>query len=165
MKHLLLVLALVSPSACGEEKICRNEITYRPKNRMEPCYLSQLSHRIHPTLEPLVSLFSADALDRDVPCYHTLTIGFIDKLPKNVDEHTIGYCMQSIEVRMLKPYWEAASATERLTLLYHELGHCALGLEHHDDDYDIMNSFLLHETIAEKEWDELVNKMFRRVKK
>jgi hypothetical protein len=49
--------------------------------------------------------------------------------------------------------------------MYHELGHCALGLGHHEGEPDIMNSYLLDEVTAEKKWDELVNKMFERKKK
>jgi hypothetical protein len=77
----------------------------------------------------------------------------------------VGYCIDSWEVRVLTSYWQTASATDRLLLMYHELGHCALGLDHLDGEIDIMNSYLLDDVTAEKEWDDLVNKMFERKKK
>jgi hypothetical protein len=86
-------------------------------------------------------------------------------MPPELNSGVIGYCTHGGEIRFLTSFWATASATTRLVLAYHELGHCALGLDHHDGEADIMNTYLLNEVIADEEWDELVNKMFGRAKK
>ncbi len=165
MKYLLLLSLL---TGCGLEQACHS--TGRIVRRENPpagsdCLPSSISPRVHDKLQYAVDLFSADATRHQVPCFRTGTIGFIPTLPKDVPPTTIGYCTHGVEVRIFTTYWQSAPATERLTLMYHELGHCALGLGHHEGEPDIMNSYLLDEVTAEKKWDELVNKMFERAKK
>jgi len=117
-------------------------------------------------VEYAVEQFAADAVGRDVPCYTVDTVGFLSKLPPELeDKDVVGFCKFPIEVRFMKRFWDNASANQRLALVYHELGHCALRLEHDDTMPDIMNSYLLPEYFVEKEWDSLVNKLFERAKR
>lgn len=159
-KYFLVSFLLLG---CGVEQSCQSTATI-PTISSGPCTVEQVSPVIHSTFEYAVKQFSADALKQDVPCYQTRIIGFMQALPSDSPKNTIGYCLGYKEVRILQSFWDRASATERLTLLYHELGHCALNLDHTDGVPDIMNSYLLDDTTAEKQWDGLVNKMFERAK-
>lgn len=89
----------------------------------------------------------------------------IDKdFPAELDGSVIGYCQAPWTISFKKTYWDRASAADRMTLVYHELGHCALNLDHYDEGQDIMNTYLLPGDIADEKWDRLVNTMFGRVK-
>lgn len=60
----------------------------------------------------------------------------------------IGYC-DGINVSINSTYWATADDTEKMLLVYHELGHCVLG-HGHDKDTDpvtgcplsVMNPYL-----------------------
>jgi hypothetical protein len=57
------------------------------------------------------------------------------KMPNNI----LGQCVMYLGIiRIDKKYWEQAGDYERSDLLYHELGHCVLGLEHANNPEDIM---------------------------
>lgn len=165
MKYWLVTLFLLA--SCGTTEHCRSTPAFHGNGgKPGPCYPSQIAYRIHPTVEYAVEQFAADAVGRDVPCYTVDTVGFLSKLPPELeDKDVVGFCKFPIEVRFMKRFWDHASANQRLALVYHELGHCALRLEHDDTMPDIMNSYLLPEYFVEKEWDSLVNKLFERAKK
>lgn len=159
-KYLWITFLLLG---CGVEQSCQSTARITTLS-YDTCTVEQVSPVIHPRFEYAIKLFSRDALKKEVPCYKTQIIGFMQTLPNDTPSNAIGYCLSYREVRVLKSFWESASSTERLTLLYHELGHCALGLDHVDGTPDIMNSYLLDERTADKRWDELVNTMFERAK-
>ena len=159
-RFLLLLSLLVS---CGVEQACQS-IGHRREPQPGDCTVEQISPAVHSKLQYAVELFSADAIRNEVPCTRTPRIGFMRELPPDTSKNVVGYCRPGLEVRALTSYWRSASATERLVLMYHELGHCALGLDHHDGEPDIMNSYLLDEITSEKKWEELVNKMMGRAR-
>jgi len=45
--------------------------------------------------------------------------------------YTIGYC-QGRDVKILKSFWDWSTNSEKRTVIFHELGHCVLNLEHDD---------------------------------
>ena len=160
------VISLLFLVGCNGQQYCRSSITpTNTKTRVGDCYPDQIATRIHPELEVQVGVFSTDALNRDVPCHYTATIGFAKEVPEGAPPTTIGYCMSPFEVRIIRSFWDNASANQRMALMYHELGHCALRLEHVDDELDIMNSYIISDYAIEKNWDVLIEKMFRRAKK
>jgi hypothetical protein len=159
-RFLLLLSLLVS---CGVEQACQS-IGHRRKPQPGDCTIEQISPAVHSKLQYAVELFSADAIRNGVPCVRTPRIGFMLELPPDSNKNVIGYCSPGLEIRILVNYWQTSAAAERLTLVYHELGHCALGLDHHDGEPDIMNTYILDEVTAEKRWDELVNKMMGRAR-
>jgi len=166
MRRYLLLLAVLT--GCGVDQGCQS--SGRINRRLPPpvrsdCLPEHISPRVHDRVKYAIELFSQDATRHEVPCYRTPIIGFLPKMPPDLESGVIGYCTPGNEVRFLTPYWDYASATTRLTLVYHELGHCALGLDHTDSEADIMNTYILSEPTAEKKWDELVNKMFERSKR
>jgi hypothetical protein len=112
-----------------------------------------------------IASFSKDAIRYEAPCYYTIVIGMTDNFPKDLPDSVIGYCISPIRLMIKTSFWNRSSATERLTLMYHELGHCALGQDHYDKAPDIMNTYLLDDVTAEKQWDKLVKTLFERTQK
>ena len=164
MKLLSLLLCMML-AGCGSQFSCGSQRVNTPPAQLpdSPCTGEKIAGRLHPTLSFYVDRFTADARQYGKPCYYTFTIGFITERPPDIGDAAVGYCRRGFEVRVVKSFWDSASATERNVLIYHELGHCALGLDHVDDKPDIMNSYLLDESIADKKWDSLVKTMFERV--
>jgi len=164
MKKYLLAITLLSP-ACGSAFACKTDIVERRINGPQPCTVDSIVYMFNERLFPQIEAFSQDAIKRGVPCLRTRKAIFEDKFPSPLGDNVIGYCQAPWTVSFLKPYWDRASAADRMTLVYHELGHCALNLDHYDEGQDIMNTYLLPGDIAEEKWDRLVNNMFGRVGK
>ena len=165
MKYCLLLFLFLT--ACGSQFYCEEKVNINiPPVRQpaSPCTEETIFGKVHPTLSFQVKQFSEDAIKHNSPCYYTIVIGMAETFPSDIPEQVIGYCQSPVKLMIKKSFWEKASATERLTLMYHELGHCALGLDHKDDVPDIMNSYILDDATAEKQWDKLVTTMFGRAK-
>lgn len=168
MKRYLLVPIVTTTAlavgACGTLPFCEDKTFNLPpiKQPSSPCTLDKAFGRIHPDLLVQVSSFVQDARDRNIPCYYTALAGIQDKMPPGMGDTVIGYCQQHVATMMKASFWKAASATDRMMLIYHELGHCALHQDHHDSEPDIMNSYLLDDGYGDRHWDRLVNKMFER---
>jgi hypothetical protein len=165
MLRLLFSLILLSLSGCGQDWNC-NYINKRQAATQPaaPCTVAALFTRVHPSTSFQVQHFSNTAQAYNVPCYKTLTLAVTDNLIKDTPPEVLAYCQFPLTVTVRKAVWDAASATTRLGIIYHELGHCSLQLGHYDDSPDIMNSYLLHDDYMDKHWDVLVNTMFERVK-
>ena len=162
MKACVLPLVLLL-SACGSAFACKTDMIERRQSGPEPCTVDNLVYMFNEKLRPQIESFSADALKRGVPCLRTRKAIMEKKFPDGIGDNVIGYCQAPWTISVLKPYWDRASAADRMTLVYHELGHCSLGLDHYDEGQDIMNTYLLPGDIAEEKWDKLVNNMFGRV--
>ena len=65
------------------------------------------------------------------------------KDPYVIGECTLGRSYNIIHID--SDYWFHATTTDtdRLLLIYHEMGHCDLGIHEHDQDYTIMNAYHL----------------------
>ena len=161
--YLLLVTLLLQ--GCGSAFACHTDIKPRRNQGPEPCTMDNIFYRFNENLRTQIESFSADALKRNVPCLMTRQAIIEKDFPEEVSPNVIGYCQFPWQVSFKKSYWDTASAADRMTLVYHELGHCALGLDHYDDKSDIMNTYLLPGDVADSKWDELVNQMFERTKK
>lgn len=162
MKRCLLLIALLSTS-CGSALACKTEIIHR-RQVDDDCTMEQMIYMFHEQLRPMLESFSRDALKRGVPCLKTRKAVIEKDFPTSFDKNVIGYCQAPWTVSFRKSFWDAASAADRMVLVYHELGHCALNLDHYDEGQDIMNTYLLPGDIAEEKWDKLVNNMFGRAK-
>lgn len=60
-------------------------------------------------------------------------------------ETWVGVCYRNGTARAIfikKWYWNKIDSTSRKTLLFHELGHCILDLEHRDDPNNYMNPYI-----------------------
>lgn len=166
LQKITVAITLVVMSGCGSELSCGSHKVNTPpvSQPHSPCSKAAIGGRIHPKLDFYIEQFATDAAKRNVPCYYTFTIGFQETRPEDIGETVIGYCRRGLELRVISSFWDKASGADRMTLLYHELGHCALGLGHTDGEPDIMNSYLLDEKIVDTRWDDLINKMFGRAK-
>lgn len=162
MKKYLLAVTLLSTS-CGSALACKTEVIHR-RRVDDDCTLEQLVYQFHGQLRPMLEAFSQDALKRGVPCLKTRKAVIEKDFPTEFDKNVIGYCQAPWTMAFKKSFWDAASAADRMVLVYHELGHCALNLDHYDEGQDIMNTYLLPGDIAEEKWDKLVNNMFERAK-
>lgn len=75
----------------------------------------------------------------------------------------IGVCMWPRQIKILRPYWYQASAALRSALIYHELGHCLLNLDHSSpENINLMAPVILPEQVIEDNWSALVDKLFAR---
>jgi len=86
-------------------------------------------------LQPYFDLFAAEALERGI------TVNYLEEriegLIQNVTETSVlGQCFRNVDRPKKgivdRDYWEDASELEREFLIFHELGHCFLNLEHDD---------------------------------
>lgn len=161
----LLLLLVWLLSSCGPEFACRAEVIPTKNLGADECTMANLVYHVDDPLRSQVESFSADARKRNVPCTITAKITLEDRLAKSSENNVIGYCLSPWRVTILQSFWEEAPASERLALIYHELGHCALGLDHYDEKPDIMNTYILNEFELEKNWDKLVTIMFERASK
>lgn len=164
MKYLLLATVLLT--GCGSRLSCMGATVTTPPNQQPsaPCKVGTMAGHYNDALFPYLVRFSGDAQARDVPCYYTITVGVMDGKPGDLSDDAIGFCQPPLRLMVLKSFWSTASEMEKMSLMYHELGHCALGLDHEDDVPDIMNSYLIDEEVAVRQWDTLVNTLFERAK-
>lgn len=105
--------------------------------------------------------FLADATRYEATCYPIIGITFVDSFN---ERSIVGRCDVGNAVFLHKDYWFFSSEQARLITMYHELGHCLLGLPHDDSKPDIMNKYLLDPRYAKKNWTALVNNLFTKVK-
>lgn len=83
---------------------------------------------------------------------------WVDSIPQ---ENVIGTCYRSgsyRKVSLLRSYQHSIYFNQ---LLYHELGHCSLILDHYNETIDIMNSHVSDEVALS--WDFYVEQMIDRV--
>lgn len=163
MKRVIILSLLLT--GCGDFFSCGGKVS-RTVATPTPaaCQLPALFTKLEKDISFQVGQFSADAIRYQASCYHTIKGTIDETFPAKIEPSVIGYCQPSVHLAIRKSYWMRASATERMTLIYHEMGHCALGLDHEDDKPDIMNSYLLDESIADREWDSLIKILFERAK-
>jgi len=159
MIKILMLLFLVG---CGDQ--------FQDKRFLAPI---PVTNQVRPTLlsedfRPFVEQFYIDAEKRDVATSTMVeSVGFIDDYGEGMD--TIGRCSEfythqsgpvTRKVTVLRSDWDASTDIHRKLVLYHELGHCALGLHHTEESQQIMAKYALPDIFAELNWDELVNTLF-----
>jgi len=106
--------------------------------------------------------------------YSSVTGGSINtsniriNLVEKMDNSFIGVCSTwkgGEEIFIKESYWNVASEESKETLLYHELGHCALKKGHNNERYrgynvSIMNSYNLPDHYIEDMRDSLFEELF-----
>lgn len=164
MSRIILSLLLTVTTACSQYPWCDDNSIVPTGNRLrKPCTVQHLTGKFDEELQPYLDAFSTDAKEWDVGCYYTTEMR-IDVTGFEHGNSVIGYCQRPLLVSLRRPYWDIATPTERLVLMYHELGHCALGLDHDDSEPDIMNAAILDSKYAKNHWNELVDELFFRAK-
>lgn len=127
--------------------------------------------RKEPQLISYVERFVNEAQSRDVKINtDKLEISLVDKIedvePKGKGT-PIGVCYRygnsdKTKIELLKTAWKEFDETERWILVAHEMGHCQLNLEHRDDGWHIMNTYLLD---ARQYTTALLDELFNDYKK
>lgn len=101
MKKMLLVLILIL-SACGK------------------------SRQVDPVFDSYIETFKAEGLKRG----KTVEVNFSVVLVDSLESQNYGGICNSEGVQILKSLWNDSSSNTKEALIYHELGHCALGRQH-----------------------------------
>lgn len=100
--------------------------------------------------------FQRDASRKRLHCYPTYALYFTESMEGGV----AGYCVPGDRIVINKEMWYLLTDSEKKVLMYHELGHCALGLDHTaEKEIAIMNPYLLPDHLSERRWQELVDGM------
>lgn len=116
---LVTLMALVLTSACGANAAPATDSTAKPY--VDRFYAEAKARQASPT--PNVVVVVGDLSDRVKPGYRTL-----------------GVCAGGV-VTLDEKFWSNLSTTDadREALVFHELGHCALHLEHVEGDTTAFN--------------------------
>lgn len=96
---------------------------------------------IDPVLLAKVEQFEALAREHGKVTNPNLVVEFVDAIPNGHDNY-LGYCYNAVvnpRVVILRSWWEKETNFSREALLFHELGHCLLGLPHVTDSWEIMS--------------------------
>lgn len=110
--------------------------------------------------------FFRDAEKYRATCHKVRSIQFLpqSEIPEKAkagDGFVIGYCTGDGHIRLSRDIWETRSLLFNKALLYHELGHCSLGLDHAPEGkVNLMTPYLLEDSVLEEHWAELVEKLF-----
>ena len=99
------------------------------------------------------------------------SISFVDEFVDGGERYVIGRCniwtypdgaVAKKTIQLLSSFWQKASPICKASLVYHELGHCALDLDHAgDDDKAIMRPTIFCGEYAEDNWLDLVKALFQ----
>ena len=68
----------------------------------------------------------------------------------NLDGNEVGICytwLSNAEIVISLNYWQSADNNSRKILIYHELGHCALKLEHNNGKYRNFKYSIMDESV------------------
>lgn len=115
MKRIALLALL---TACGEE----------------------IPHEIAPEAQGYYEEFleHSRAFDRDVS-QTNVVIRMSPTTPKVGPWEVKGFCQDGV-VTLNSTYWQHMNDNQKRLLVYHELGHCLLGLDHSSDPRSIMSN-------------------------
>lgn len=84
-------------------------------------------------------------------------IVLVSRLPEPASNTAIGTCAKTPggAVYLLRDWWLSASDKRRAFLLFHELGHCSLGLLHNQNNWLMSPALIPEDIIAEKSIDDV----------
>lgn len=123
---------------------------------------SEISTQIAPEAEVYYQEFleHSRAFGRDVS-HETIVIQMAATTTKVGPWEVKGSCQDGV-VTLNSKYWEHMNDDQKRLLVYHELGHCLLGLPHSSDPHSIMvnSTDLVYESFV-KNKDELVKELFK----
>jgi hypothetical protein len=152
-KLLLPLLFLTTACAAGATSVTRST----PPS--VACTVANISPRRDDAIAPYVEEFSQDATFYNRTCTRVRDIILSD----NVKAGIAGYCQPRFAVVLSRTFWATADEWERRTLVYHELGHCALDLDHTEEEaLAIMNPYILPGYLASRHWPQLVKALMEK---
>lgn len=155
-KLLSIVLAALLSSSCAAGI---SSINRHGNPVVKPCTLARISPKVDAEILPYVEEFLADANYYDQGCSRVKDVILSDKVKTGI----AGYCQPGFAVVLSRPFWEASDEWERRTLVYHELGHCSLNLDHTEEEaIAIMNPYILPSYLASRNWPSLVRTLMEK---
>ena len=104
--------------------------------------------------EPFLRLFQAEALIRDIEIVYPYKFRVLMAKNLNARHSAIGLCSYDVVniIYIDADYWARATHWEQELLLFHELGHCVLGIRFHDNSRNqagfplsIMSTYIIPE--------------------
>lgn len=103
-----------------------------------------------------------DAFRRDFP--HTPTDGITVEYSGALKREQLATCTGRTLIRVTtRPNSFGPDRYSLEQTIYHELGHCALGLQHYDDAFDIMNSVGMRSPVWETNRKMLIRRLKDRI--
>lgn len=114
--YLVLLAASVIMSGCGA-----NPVTFN-------------TYSVPTEYEPYVNAFRQELAARGIPHTPYLVLDATDYNPAQDAECIQDGMGDSPHIAVNPTFWASAGYNDRLEVIYHELGHCWLGIMHHDDD-------------------------------
>lgn len=167
MKKMILLTFLLF--SCGEEKPIIN------RSGVYPEYYENFDLEFR----QIVMEFETDAA-KNFTSYDASNVKSIkmvgDKLSWIDDEANktaVGICYYRMdgvgEIQIKSSHWEKISYAEKKQMLYHELGHCVMNLDHDDKFYQwpcgnarsIMNSYVLNKEMIDRCWSDMLINYFQ----
>jgi hypothetical protein len=73
---------------------------------------------------------------------------------------TLGTCFSTGEILINHVFWNIASTTQKEILIFHELGHCSMKLDHVDSDDDIMTAYQIDSYYYKRDYNKMLNRFF-----
>jgi len=131
-----------------------------------PCSMPHAAPVVDPALLPFVKEFFFEARKRGATCFRTSSIEFRtqEQIQQDIKEpigRTLGYCTESGLIALNKDAWDTNGALMNKAVLFHELGHCTLHLDHAtENSTNIMTPFMLDEESLAENWALLMDKLF-----
>ncbi len=164
MRAIVLSLFALPLAACGEMSKIDPQPHISTLNQARPDLPNDAD------VVSIANEFYADAQARN----HALTtdtkdVQMVDSI-QGAGADVIGVCVTYTannvevyrEIELLDSFWSTASLQSKHTLLFHELGHCALDLQHVPEGYGaIMEPIILNDDFAQSNWPTLVNNEFK----
>lgn len=125
MRNVLLGIVVLALFGCG-----------RPQDPELSPYISEFVDIVKTVKGPAGAILDTDRAKG-------LQITFSDKIPAGYfawcsSEYTLG--VRQYEVRVSRPDWDGFNESLRRLVIFHELSHCVLGLEHDPDPHSYMAS-------------------------
>lgn len=153
MRKIALVLML---TACGSEDTASTRTV-----QVEPEY-GNISPEIRPHLREFIEYCKQSEYARS--CSVNLKKLRYAKVKENIsdDRAVIGTCGSNGDERVveLKANFADKDSLQFKTLVWHELGHCLMDLDHNDNSFNIMNSNISSELRIALTWPRLVKSVF-----
>jgi len=76
-----------------------------------------------------------------------------------IENNVAGYCIPTFGILINEERWASMGPYQKKELIFHELGHCVLGLEHKEPG--LMAPVMHSEEEVKKNWDAWVNEFFK----
>jgi len=162
MKAVLFTAALVSacstmattPRIQGAKKVvCQKEAAFSSWDPRAEAFLEQ---------------FFQGARDAGTECYKAGTISFapskeVQKVAPRPDFFILGYCTSDGHIVLNQDAWEHDSVIKNKAVLFHELGHCVLLLDHApEDSINLMAPSIPGPLFLSENWQEMLRKLFQK---